>query len=221
MPRCGKKRRWDGVRFAFCITLLLAIMSAMAGGKPAKAAELHDVAEIVRKVESASQFPAQVRMHQSVVARLLLITWRFTSVLEYVEGQLKATTTGAPAFVPEDFPVDLVSLSRALPLFDLKLISEADDNGFVVIGGPRPDYDGRGAEEATFRIDPSDWLVKRASAKYDWGTLTLEQEFDSFNGYMLLRRQKATVLPYGLVVDVEYSDYSLVSATADRSLANP
>jgi len=201
----------SGVRRAICIALVAVAVTIWAGDNRVRAERVPGVDEIVRQVEQMARIPNHVRMNQSVVARALLFTWRFNSVLEYVGDELTATTQGAPSFVPKTFPVELVSLGQTMPLFDLKVISESDENGFIVLGGPRSDYDGTGAEEATFTVDPADWLVKRATAKYAWGTLTLEQEFDSVEGYMLLRRQKATVRPLGLVVDVEYSNYSFES----------
>ena len=227
MPCLAKATQPDGTQSAagalFSVGAVWAIIAALmifAAGRPARAAEPGDVEDIVHRVEAVSRIPANVRMEQSVVARVLLFSWRFTSVLEYVDGELTATTQGAPSFVPETFPVDLVRLGQALSLFDLRVVEGPDENGFIVLSGPRSGYDGTGAQEATFMIDPSDWLVKRASAKYPWGTLSLEQEFDSFDGRMLLRRQKGSVRPLGLTVEVEYSNHTFVDE-AGESLTAP
>lgn len=210
MPSFGGASRLGRLRAILSMVALAIGALLFAGESAAQGGGTSDLSKILGNVEAHSQVPEHIRMHQSVTVRALIFTWKFNSILEYVGDELTSTTEGAPSFVPESFPVDLVSLGQTLPLFDLKLISERNDQGYIVLGGPRPDFDGQGAEEATFMIDPRDWLVKRASAKYAWGTLTVDQEFGSFQGLMLLRRQRATVKPHGLVVDVEYSNYSFV-----------
>lgn len=195
--------------------LLVAIL-ALGAKSGAAAQESRNLADIVARVEAQAKLPPYLRMNQEVSVRALIFSWRFTSVLERHGDEMTATTQGAPSFMPETFPIDLVSLTETLDVFNLRVLSESSKEGYLVIGGARPDYDGMGAEEATFSIDPDDWLIKRATAKYAWGTLTLEQEFVPVEGYQLLSRQKATVRPHGFTVDVNYTGHTLLAATAER-----
>ena len=119
---------------------------------------------------------------------------------------VRSKTTGAPSFLPDSFAAELVELGRSPYLFDLKVI-QVDDDGVYVLQGPRREYKGRGAREATFWIDSQQWIIQRAEAAYSWGKLHVSQEYVDQSGYRLLARQKARATPMGFTLDIVYVDY--------------
>src|SRR5690606_17231203 len=96
-----------------------------------------------------------------------------------------------------------------LELFDLTMdVGEGGEgDALLALSGERIDYPGTGAQGATFWVDPSSWTVVKAEAAYPWGALMVDQEYGLHEGRRLLERQKASVRPYGLALQVTYRGY--------------
>lgn len=164
--------------------------------------------EVLRRVDEAHRLPVGAGFRQQIVLRAFLLTWRFESQVEVTSQGFRSQTTGAPAFVPDTLPEELVELSQSAAMFDLSLVTSADGDA-LILKGPRKEYPGTGPMEATLWVDPVDWVVTRAEAVYSWGTLHVTQEFERRDGITLLARQRARITPYGLTLDVEYRDYQI------------
>ena len=174
----------------------------------AAAEPLAGIEEVVRLVAQSHGLPEGIRFRQEVTFRALLATWRFHSEVEATKDGLKFTIHGAPSFVPDTLPRDLIDLSRSSSLFELSIAGGASD-GTLVLSGSRIAYSGTGPREAIFWVDPASWTIRRAEAHYPWGTLYVDQEFDWMGDHYLLRRQRARVSPYGFTLDVHYVEYRL------------
>lgn len=164
--------------------------------------------EVVLRLLESHALPEGISFRQEVTFRALLTTWRFHSELEATSEGLRFQIHGAPSFVPETLPLDLINLTRSPALFDLEIASDGPAaEGFLVLRGPRIGNAGGGPREAVFWVDPATWTIRRAQAEYSWGTLFLDQEFDRMGDRYLLRRQRARVAPYGFTLDVQYQEY--------------
>lgn len=188
--------------------LLASALGLLAGG--AALAEAPSAEEVVRLLHDSHALPEGVAFRQEVTLRALLVTWRFHSELETTSDGLKFQLFGAPSFVPDTLPLELINLSHSPALFDLRIAGGgSSDDGTLVLQGPRIDYAGQGPREATFWVDPQTWTIRRAEAEYSWGTLFLDQVFDRHGELYLLRQQKARVTPFGFTLDVQYREYRL------------
>lgn len=178
-----------------------------AGGAPVgwSAGEVEDLLE---QVAQGARFPVGTSFRQAVTLRALFATWRFESFVRQEPDGLRSETKGAPSFVPDTLPGDLVGLVQSLDLFELSVV-EAEDPAVVVFRGPRIGYNGTGPKEATFWIDLERRIVQRAEAVYSWGTLSVSQEYLDRDGRWLLARQRARATPFGLTLDVNYLDYQI------------
>lgn len=194
---------------ALAAAFALALVASPAGPARAAVEPPAGVEEVVRLVAASHGLPEGVRFRQEVTFRALLGTWRFHSEVEAAEGGLRFTIHGAPSFVPQSLPRDLIDLSRSPALFDLSVAGGALSDGTLVLSGPRIAYAGTGPREATFWIDPGTWTIRRAEAEYSWGTLYVDQEFDRMGDHYLLTRQQARVSPFGFTLDVRYVEYRL------------
>ena len=213
----GRRRLWGwwlalAGTLVCCGALLSAFAAATHEAAPAEAdPDPGDerVAEIVRLVSAGTQLPEGLAFTQRVSARAFLLRWEFVSRLRFEEGRLHVATEGAPAFMPETLPKDLVELGRTLSLFDLQLVREDDGTGLALLSGPLRDYGGQGAREGSFWVDLERGVVQKAEAVYSWGTLSVEQEYGLIEGHLLLLRQSARMYPFGATLEVRYVDYSL------------
>ncbi|MBO2520978.1 MAG: hypothetical protein CW345_04105 [Firmicutes bacterium] len=189
----------------------LAVGSAALAGR-ASAGEgcfpAERLQELVRWVEASAELPVGTRFRQEVTLRALFTTWQFESSVWQDRDGLKSETRGAPGFVPPSLPADLVGLMKNLDLFDLRVVELAEP-GILVLRGPRIDYRGSGAKEATFWIDTCRGRIERAEAVFSWGTLLVRQEYLDLEGRLLLARQSARALPYGFTLEVAYRDYQI------------
>ena len=194
---------------ALAAALAFALLAWAPGPARAAAEAPARAEEVVRLVAQSHSLPEGVRFRQEVTFRALLGTWRFHSEVEATKDGLKFTMYGAPSFVPETLPRDLLDLSRSPSLFELSVSGVAAADGTLVLSGPRIAYAGIGPREATFWVDPGTWTIRRAEAQYSWGTLYVDQEFDRMGDHYLLTRQRARVSPYGFTLDVRYVEYRL------------
>lgn len=192
-------------RVVLIFVMSLVVMSACMIG-PALAQDI-SVPDILERVTAQTILPDGIQFTQSVDLRALFFRWKFESEMVMQDGVLQVTTRGAPGFVPESLPGELVELARTLSLFDVEIVREDSGEGVVVVTGPRPEYDGRGAREATFWIDIENGVVFKAEAVYSWGSLHVNQEYMEQRDYLLLRRQTAEAL--GFKLEVLYHDYAL------------
>lgn len=197
------------------VTLLAAVMliaCTLGGGVTlAGAASGADVVgSALEQLKTATFMPLGLRFNQRVTLKAFLGVWSFESDLEWQGDLFAVTTTGAPRFVPDTLPEDLVELAQAPSLFDLDRVDSLDaESGILVLSGPRKGYNGSGAKEATFWIDTARWLVTRAQADYKWGTLSVEQTYRTHDGYYFLKEQNARISPFGFTLEVEYGDYEI------------
>lgn len=186
----------------------LCLLSAPAWaelGRPAEPVP-REIDTILQRLAEAQPLPVGLEFRQEIVFKAFLFTWRFESQVLVTANGFEAETLGAPAFVPENLAQELVELGQSVALFELSLL-ETDDGESLVLQGSRKGYQGAGPKEATFWIDPKDWVVTRAEATYSWGTLYVTQEYDQWEGAKLLSRQNARATPYGFTLDVRYQDY--------------
>lgn len=211
MRRLGSfSRHRKGEARAGALACLLALALILSGRGAALAEAPYDAEEVVLRLLHSHELPEGLSFRQEVTVRALLVTWRFHSEVETTSEGLKSRIVGAPSFVPETLPLDLVNLSRSPELFDLKVAAEpSSDGSSLVLQGPRIGYAGVGPREATFWVDPETWTIRRAEAEYSWGTLFLDQTFDRFGEFYLLSEQRARVTPYGFTLDVRYREYRL------------
>ncbi len=56
-------------------------------------------------------------------------------------------------------------------------------------------------------VNARNWLVERAELEYPWGKLSLEQRFETVDGYVVLAEQHASVNRLGARLTVRYGDY--------------
>lgn len=164
--------------------------------------------QILQRIAEANRLPAGLEFRQEIVLRAYLLTWRFESRVEVTSDGFQSHTSGAPSFVPDTLPEELVGLSQSAALFDLSPV-EWGDTGTLVLQGPRREYPGTGPKEATLWVDSREWVISRAEAVYEWGTLHVTQEYAPQDGMRLLARQRARITPYGFTLDVEYRDYQI------------
>ncbi len=193
---------------------LLAVLVALFGmwqvrAVPNSASEAARVEAAVQSVLNSTSLPEGLRFTQHVTLRAFLLRWSFESELEYHTDGLSASTHGAPRFVPKTLPSELALLGRTLSLFDLNVVSFNQETDELHLQGPRPDFTGKGAKEGEFWIDVGQGVVRKAEAVYPWGILTVEQEYQSIGGHVLLKRQAARISPHGATLEVVYSDYVL------------
>lgn len=172
-------------------------------------AAVDPVARLVERVAAAGKLPEGLSFTQRVTVRLLLLRWEFASRLKVQDSTLHVTTDGAPGFIPESLPRDLVELSGALHLFDLHLVGE--DEGLVLLEGLARNYSGQGARAGKFWVDTARGHVVKADVEYEWGTLHLIQEYGPFREHSLLKRQSARLTPYPATLDVRYDDYAFAT----------
>lgn len=208
----------SALRFCFACVLLLIVclFSGVLLANPVAASKSRDVSSIdpwveetIRSiVDTQGDLPDGVQVVQRVTLRALIFRWVFHSDLEYGSGQWHATTYNAPSFVPEGIPAELLTLGRALDMFELQFVSYDEDQGLLLLRGPRHGYDGRGASEGLFWVDVARRIVPKAELSYSWGTLAVEQEYTSVSGHQLPHRQTARMLPSGATLEVLYSDYT-------------
>lgn len=192
--------------------LLLAMVVAFLGiwharAVPDPATEEARVDDAIQRVISGTSIPEGLHFTQKVTLRAYLLRWTFESELSYTSGELVAETRGAPWFVPETLPAELVRLGRTLSLFELNPVGYDQEADELHLRGPRPDYDGSGAKEGSFWIDVSRGVVRKAEAVYSWGILAVEQEYESLGEHLLLKRQSARISPHGATLEVLYDNY--------------
>lgn len=164
--------------------------------------------ELLQRVAAGTELPVGTSFRQQVTLRALFTTWRFESLVTREPDGYRTETRGAPSFVPDSLPSDLVNLMQSIYLFDLRPLDAAEP-GLVVLAGRRIDYRGAGPSEATFWIDAERGVVERAQAVYSWGTLHVSQEYLERGGRLLLSRQMARAAPYGFTLEVDYLDYAI------------
>ena len=204
--RLGKVRpaRWILVGAAIAVW---AAFGCAASGFAASFSQ-SAIEELLQRVAVGLELPVGASFRQEITLRALFATWRFASTVRKEPEGFLTETAGAPSFVPDSLPRDLINLMQSLYLFDLRVV-DASDADLVVLQGPRINYSGTGPKEATFWVDVRRLVVERAEAAYSWGTLHVTQEYLDLGDRFLLLRQRARATPYGFTLDVDYVDYQI------------
>lgn len=168
--------------------------------------------EIVANVKSVTgSGPERVTFRQDVELRVFLFRWSFHSDVVRDADGIRMEVHGAPSFLSPDVSASLLELSEGLEGFDLKFVESRHDEGetYYIVEGTAKTAGGGGALGGTIWVNGRTWLIERATLQYSWGSMTVEQTFQTVNGYTLLREQIATVDRLGAKMRVQYGGYSI------------
>ncbi len=187
----------------------LAVFWALlcASGPAALAAP--SVEELVANVRHATGArPAEMRFRQDVTLQVLFLRWRFHADVTRRGDRIQVTLHGAPGFIDDDVSASLLEVSEGLDHFDLRFVEEirrGADVLYVLQGTSRLEEGARGG---MIWVNARTWLVEKAELKYPWGDITLQQTFQTVDGYTVLHEQDASVSRLGARMTVRYSDYA-------------
>lgn len=178
-------------------------------------AQLPSVDTLLAQVAQATGFQAEhVRFRQDVQLRVLLLSWRFQNDIEALDGSYTVKIgKGAPGFMPDGFPAELLDVQQSIHLFDLQVVgTETDGQGrtFYIIEGVRKEPSEQGAQSGKLWIDGSEWYIAKAHLAYTWGKLEVEQAYRMEQGRRVLDTQSARLSILGARVEVKYLDYWFV-----------
>lgn len=211
--RSGARRRLAGgragrVMTAFVFVLLCNGLSSLLGATSVDARPAID--EIVKNVRvAAGNRPEQYSFRQDIDFRVFILRWRFHADVVRDGPDIDVTIHGAPGFIsPSDISVSLLEVSEGLDDFTLRFVEETERDGeryYLVEGTSNLSHGARGG---FIWINTHTWLVDEALLEYEWGNLTLQQTFQTINGYTLLKEQQASVDRLGGKLQVQYGGYS-------------
>lgn len=179
---------------------------------PAGGGEGPTLEQIVANVRAATGgVPERMSFRQDIELRVLLFRWSFHADVTQDGSDIEVHMHGAPRFLERDVTTSLLEVSEGLDGFDLELVERGTTNEgdpFYVVRGAAPAEREHGASGGTIRIDGRTWLVEEAELHYSWGNMTVQQSFQTINGYTLLKEQQATVDRLGAKLLVQYGGYS-------------
>lgn len=190
------------------IVCALAFVWATLLGVADDALAAPTVDELVANVSRATGArPAVMGFRQYVTLRALLFEWKFYADVAQRGDRVELTVHDAPAFLDDDISVSLLDVSEGLEKYDLRFVEETRVNGelfYVLEGEPRA---AGGVQRGRVWVNARNWLVERAELEYPWGKLSLEQRFETVDGYVVLAEQHASVNRLGARLTVRYGDY--------------
>lgn len=189
--------------------LLFSAFSIVSG--PSVAAAHPSVDEIIANVRAASgEQPERIVFRQDIELRVLVFRWTFYTDVTRTGDTIEVQVHGAPSFLSPDVPASLLEVSEGLDGFTMEFVEQVDRNGTVlyVLRGTAKAGNRGGARGGTIWVNGRTWLVDEAILEYDWGNLTLQQTFQTVNGFTLLREQYASVDRLGSKLRVQYGGYS-------------
>lgn len=169
------------------------------------------VEEIVANVRTATAGrPVKMTFRQDVELRVLFFRWTFHADVVQDGSTIDVHMHGAPGFLAPDVTASLLELSEGLGDFDLEFVEQgiADGDAYYVLRGSAKAGHGGAATGGTVRVNGRTWLVDRATLHYAWGNMSVEQSFQTIDGYTVLREQYATVDRMGAKLRVQYGGYS-------------
>lgn len=168
-----------------------------------------EIAAHVRAATGAG--PERMRFRQDVELQLFLFRWSFYSDVVRDEDGIDVQVHGAPSFLSPDVSASLLEVSEGLDGFELRLVDVLGegDGTYYVVQGEAKTKGGGGASSGTIWVNGRTWLVEKATLQYPWGAMTVEQTFQTVNGYTLLKEQIATVDRLGAKLRVQYGGYSI------------
>lgn len=209
-PVGRRKRRLCWVHRAPVLGLVCALASVSAlwfahADVVLAAPTVDELADNVRAAVGAR--PVEMGFRQDVTLQVLFLKWRFHADVYRRGDEIELTVYDAPRFLEDDVSVSLLEVSEGFDHFDLRLVDEIRRNGdvfYVLEGEARAAGGARGGK---IWVNGRTWLVEQAVLDYPWGSLTLEQTFQSINGYIVLREQQASVNRLGAQMTVLYSNY--------------
>lgn len=211
----GAGRRTLSPLRATVISVLVGVL--VLGGSVFAANTTPSPERILSNVQAvAVQLPREMGFRQDVVLRTnVLLGGSFHADVTRHDDVIDVIVHDRPWFLSEDVSVSLLEVSEGLEQFDLALIDEISSNGdpIYVLEGTRRAGVTRGALEGKIWVNGRTWLVDKAELAYDWGNMAVEQTFQTENGYIVLREQRATADTtfLGLAVradmTVQYQDY--------------
>lgn len=182
----------------------MAIMFALAGAVFA-APTIEEIRDNVRGTVGTR--PEVIGFRQDVELRVLILSWRFHADVVRRGDEIELTVYNKPSLIGDDVSASLLEVSEGIDQFDLELVDEVHRNGdvfYVVEGKART---ASGAREGKIWINGRTWLVEQAVLDYPWGSVTLDQTFQTVDGYTVLREQHASVNRLGARMTVRYSDF--------------
>lgn len=199
-----------GIKYKF-VSLALGLLCcglSLLFGVPAVGAR-PSVDEIVANVRSAvANQPTRYSFRQDIELRVLILRWRFHADVRRDGDRIDVQVHDAPGFLSPDIAATLLEVSEGLDGFTLKLVAKTERGGdvYYVVEGVSTLQEG--ARSGTIWVNARTWLIDEAVLKYDWGNLTVQQRFQTINGYTLLREQHAAVDRLGGKLRVQYGGYS-------------
>lgn len=192
------------IGFVCALAVMWACVCAFGDG--AWAAPTVD--ELAANVRAATVVrPAEMGFRQDISLQVLFLRWRFYADVVRRGDHLELTVYDAPGFLDGDVSASLLELSEGLDNFDLRLVEEIlrnNDAIYVLEGESRM---AGGARSGRVWVNARTWLIEQAELEYPWGTMSVEQHFDTVNGFIVLREQHASVNRLGARMTVRYSDY--------------
>lgn len=169
-----------------------------------------NLAEVLARIHwDTKAYPTPMGFEQQIVVRSLIKTWQFTSDVERRGGALSVEMHGAPSFIPPEVTTALIEPDVILNDFDLTLVGERMEGSaryYIIEGRRRPGIEA-GAASGRIWVDPRSWLIDRIEARYWWGYLDVRQTYRKEQGLTVLDRQRATISPFGLRLDIAYTRY--------------
>lgn len=201
------RRRFRWVSVVICALMASALIACFARNVQASDSVMAE--EVLSRMRLAMVQPDYNTFRQEVDLRGILGRWRFTTTVERKGQRVNVETKGAPAFVPPEFLPDLADFEKALADFRLeyKGRERLGDTPCLVMKGVRRPGLYTGALEGKIWIDENEYLIRRTEARYSWGVVSVEHTYVAMQGFVLLKRQDATISPLAMRLTVTYEDY--------------
>lgn len=190
--------------FVCALAVMWASLCAFGGGASA-APSIEELTANVRK--AAGVRPAVMGFRQDISLQVLFLRWRFYADVVRRGDELELTVHDAPGFLDGDVSASLLELSEGLDNFDLRLVDEIRRNNDVIYVLEGTSRIAGGARSGRIWVNARTWLIEQAELDYPWGTMSVEQEFDTVNGFIVLREQHASVNRLNARLTVRYNDY--------------
>lgn len=188
--------------------LVLGLILLLAPGTRS-AILLEDI--LSNMAENSVMQEGRMRFQQRIEMRAFLFSWRFSADVEKEGEQVTVVVSkGAPSFVPDDMPAELIDIQSSFHLFDLAMVGEeplADGHVLYIVEGQRKEASSYGVQSGKLWIDSRDWYIAQAHMAYTWGRLEVQQEYRIEQGRRVLHRQTAVARPLGARVEVDYVEY--------------
>lgn len=194
------------------VRTLLSVIGLLLIGAASAFAQPPAVDEILAQLRAAAAdaAAAKVRFRQEFTLRALFFTWRFAVDVTQEGGAYEVRVgPGAPSFMPDTLPADLVRVAEAIDTFVFSFVGEErtpDGKLYYILDGV-PQKSQGGAQSGRLWIDADAWYIAKAHLAYTWGRLEVEQEYRLEAGRRVLHRQSAVARPLGARLEVEYVDY--------------